>query len=194
MTILIAGLAVFFGTHLLSTLAPALRTQLVRRLGDERYYRAGFAGLSLIGAGLMITGKTLLGEVPVWQAPAWGATAAALLMALSLLSLVASAIASNLRRLLRHPVLWGVTLWAGAHLLANGDLGSLLLFGAFLFYAPLAMASLSRRGKVPHMAKTPLFRDALVIALGAVVFGVVGCLHPYLFGVPAFAGLLMPAP
>ena len=92
---------------------------------------------------------------------------------------------SNLKRYTRHPMLWGVTLWAALHLLANGDSASLLLFGGLGVYALCAMWSLNRRGVRKSDKTYPGRRDALVVVAGLVVYVAFVVLHPYLFGVPA---------
>ena len=188
MNVLVLGMVVFFGIHLALAFAPALRVRLVRGLGGERHYRRCFALVAVAGLLLMIWGKVMAGHIPLWQPPSWGARAALWLMLPSMV-LLASLMGSNLKHLVRHPMLCGVTLWATAHLLANGDLGSLLLFGGFLAYALFAICSLTRRGAVSRQRaprKMPFSRDVSAVALGVIVFGVVGILHPYLFGVPAF--------
>jgi uncharacterized membrane protein len=96
----------------------------------------------------------------------------------------------RIRRTLKHPMLAGVKVWALAHLLANGDLGSILLFGAILAWAVAARISVKRRDEaVPHGAPleppSGLRNDALAVAIGTVAYlAFVIWLHPLLIGVP----------
>jgi len=82
-------------------------------------------------------------------------------------------------------MLWGISIWSVAHLLANGDLGSMILFGGFGGYSLFSMWSLNRRGAKKPDTKSPLAYDLLVIIVGVSAYALTAFLHPYLFGVPA---------
>lgn len=187
MIILAAGLVLFLGIHLLPTL-PGMRDALAGRLG-ERAYRGLFALLSLAGFVLIVWGKARAPFVPVYDPPAWGRYVAPPLMIIAFYLLVGSRLPANIRRHLRHPMLWAVTLWAGVHLLANGDLASILLFGGFLAYAVFDMWSANRRGATTSDRKVSTTRDAIVVIAAGTLYLVFFLAHPVLFGVPIFPGV-----
>lgn len=181
MALLVLGILVFTGIHLVPTFAST-RQSLIARYGPAAY-KAGFTAISLIGLVLLIVGKAYANVVPLWTPPAWGRHAAMLLMLFSFILLVAAYLPSNIKRATAHPMLIGVTLWSAAHLLANGDLASVILFGGFGAYALFDMWSANRRGAAPSRTAYPVARDILVVAIGALAYGVLLFLHPYLFGV-----------
>jgi uncharacterized membrane protein len=95
---------------------------------------------------------------------------------------------TNLKRLTAHPMLWGTAAWGAAHLLANGDLASLLLFGSVLCFALFDMVSANRRGARPSQKRASLAQDALVVAVSALNYVALLLLHPWLFGVAVLMG------
>ena len=159
-----------------------LRQEIADRLG-ERGYQGLFSLISLIGFVLIIYGKSRAEFQHLWQPPVWGAKIAALLMVLAFISLAATYMKSNVKRFTRHPMLWGVTFWSAAHLLANGDLASLLLFGAFGVFALYDMYSANKRGAVKQAESYPISKDAVTVVAGVVAYAVFLFAHPYLFGV-----------
>ncbi len=180
MTLLIVGIVVFFTIHLVPSLPP-LRRRAVQRLG-ENTYKLIYTAVAAAGLILIIWGKATAGYVHLWTPPDWEQTVAFPLVLAALILLAASHMPGNIKRLVRHPMLWGVTLWALAHLCANGDMASLLLFGSFLVYSLLGIvsATLRKTGKITE--PQPVFRDVITVVAGAVVFAVLVFLHPYLFG------------
>lgn len=183
MTLLTIGLVVFFAVHALPWLPP-LRAGLLARLG-ARGYQALFALLSLLGLVLIVMGYGRAEFVALYSPPGWGPTLTRALMLPAAILLVAAYAPGNVRRYTRHPMLWGVSLWSAAHLLANGDLASLLLFGSFGSYALLDMVSANRRGARKAVERLPWSRDAFAVVIGLVVYSGLLRLHPFLFGVPA---------
>lgn len=181
MTLLIIGMAVFFAMHLIPT-APTLRRGLIQAFGGKAY-QGLFAVVALAGFVLLIWGMARAPVIEVWQPPAWGRYAAPLLMLLAIYALVAKDAPSNLKRFTRHPMLWGVTLWAFAHLLNNGDQASMLLFGGFLLYSLYDMWSANRRGAEKSTRRYPLASEIKTVAISIAVYVVLLLLHPYLFGV-----------
>jgi len=180
MTLLIVGIVVFFAIHLVPSLPP-LRGSAVQRLG-ENTYKMIYTAVAAAGLVLIIWGKATAGYIHLWTSPDWGQTVAFPLVLAALILLAASHMPGNITRLVRHPMLWGVTLWALAHLLANGDLGSLLLFGSFLLYSLFDIVSATARKTGKIAEPQPVFRDLITLAAGAVLFAVLVFLHPYLFG------------
>ena len=182
MRILVLGVAMFIGVHLIPSV-PSLRDRLRERLGNNPY-RGLFSLVSLTGFVLLVLGKGRAPFVPLWEPPAWAPQIAVWVMPFALTLLVAAFLPSNLKRVTRHPMLWGVTVWAAVHLVANGDLASLILFGSVGAFALFDMCSANRRGAELSSKVVPYWRDLLVIAVGALAY--VGFLHGHamLFGIP----------
>lgn len=188
---LIVGLLIFLGVHLLPT-SPDIRDGLRARVGKGAY--AGiFSVLSLIGLVVIVMGYHKMqlnpGKNPVlFDPPEWMRHITLALMLPSMILLVASQMPSRIRSAVRHPMLMAIKLWALGHLLANGDLASLLLFGSFLAFAVYDLISVKQRGALgPLGAKQPgsIFNDVLVVAIGAALY--VWLLyggHAWLIGVP----------
>src|SRR5262249_3896639 len=165
---LILGLLLFFGAHLVPTL-PDIRGGLAARFG-ERPFKAVFAIVSLAALVLIVLGYHKLQVMPgknpvIWDPPAWTRHITMLLMVPAMILLVAAYVPSRIRTATKHPLLAAIKLWAFAHLLANGDLGSLLLFGGFLAFGVYDRISLKRRGDVgAGGGNTSPINDVLVIA------------------------------
>ena len=118
-----------------------------------------------------------------WGPPEWGRQAAIWLMPFALILLAAAFIPANLTRFTAHPMLWAIALWALAHLLANGDLAGLLLFGGLGLYALYAMRSQSRRGARPAPARRPIAGDIGTTVVGLIAYALLLKFHASLFGV-----------
>lgn len=181
MFLLVLGLVIFIGIHLLPSFV-SLRQKLITRLG-ARPYKVLFAVISLGAFILTVMGMGRAPFQPLWTPPSWGGNAALLIMPFSFILLAASQMRSNFKRHTRNPMLWGVTLWSVAHLLANGDLASLILFGSFGVYSLFDIWSANMRGALRQEIKYPLVKDAMTIAVGLVVYSAFLWLHPSLFSV-----------
>jgi len=179
---LITGLIVFFGVHIFANFRTA-RANVIQRLG-EKPYKAGFALLAVAGFILIVIGVGKAETVKLWAPAEWGRYATVWFMPFAFISLVAAFIPSNFQRFTAHPMLWSVTLWALVHLLANGDLTDLILFGSFGLYAVHAMSSQNARGARASQVRRPLFYDAAVVVAGLVLYWLVLHFHADLFGVP----------
>jgi uncharacterized membrane protein len=182
LTILVAGLAIFLGVHLVPSFT-AVRARLLARLG-EGGYKGLYSLASAIGLGLIVWGKSRAPGVPVYQPPAFGHHAALALMLPAFVLLTAAYVPSNLKRFMRHPMLTGIALWAAAHLLANGDLASLLLFGGFGAFALVDIVSANRRGAKLSDTRRALASDLLVLAIGGAVYALVAHFHGAIIGIP----------
>jgi uncharacterized membrane protein len=182
MYILLFGLIVFFAIHLLPA-SVSLRQQALHRLG-EYGYKGVFALIALLGLALVVYGMSESESMVIWQPPAWAPHLALAFMLPAAILLVAAYMPTNLKRFIRHPMLWGVTIWATVHLLANGDLGSMILFCSFLVYSLFDMWSANRRGASKGNETKPLRYDAGVVVTGTAVYVLLYYLHPYFFGVP----------
>ncbi|MEY3573072.1 MAG: hypothetical protein RJA77_987, partial [Pseudomonadota bacterium] len=144
---LIFGLIIFLGVHALQTLAPAQRERLINTYGPLPY-KAAYSVLSLFGLIVLIGGYAIARQEPIllWTPPTFLSHAASLFTLLAFILLVAAYIPRNLfKRKLKHPMVLGVKLWAFAHLLANGGLHDLILFGGLLVWSILVFRSSRRR-------------------------------------------------
>ncbi len=182
MTLLISGLVVFLGIHLLPSFS-GIRAELLEKYGEKRY-KGLYSLVAAIGLILIIMGMIYRDFVHLWVPPVWGRHAAIALMLPALILLGAANAPTNIKRFTRHPMLWGVTLWACAHLLANGDLASLILFGSFGIYSLFDMWSANRRGAEKSTEIYPISKDLKVIGMGVVVYVGLLLAHPYIIGVP----------
>jgi uncharacterized membrane protein len=190
LAVMILGLAVFIGAHVFVTMREA-RAGAVARLG-EWPYKVLFSVVSLVGLILIGTGFAdyRAGEwVSVWDPPRWTGHLNALLMWPAVILVTAAYIPGDIKRTLKHPMLAGVKLWAVGHLLANGDLGSIILFGSILAWAVYDRITLKRRSD-PGGPPIPIGsrrNDWIAIAVGTVLYLALGLVfHPLVIGVPAF--------
>jgi len=182
MFILLFGLLLFFAIHLLPA-SVSLRRQAVQRLG-EYGYKVVFALIALVGLALVVYGMSEREYIPIWQPPVWSRHLAMVMMLPASLLLVAAYMPTNVKKYTRHPMLWGVTIWAVVHLLANGDLGSMILFCSFLVYSLFDMWSANMRGASKSRETKPLRYDVGVVVAGTAVYALLYYLHPYFTGVP----------
>ena len=190
MALLILGLVLFLGTHAF-TLAREPRAALVARLG-EGPYKGLYSVLSIAGVVLIAIGfgrYRAAGYIPVWEPPVWTRHLALLLVWPALVMFVAPYFPGRIKRTLKHPMLAGVKIWALAHLLANGDLGSILLFGFILAWAVAARISVKRRDVAAQHGGTAApagwRNDILAVVIGTAIYlAFVFWLHPWLIGVP----------
>jgi uncharacterized membrane protein len=195
MPFLILGLILFLGTHAF-TMARGPRANLVKSLG-EGPYKGLYSLLALAGVVLIAIGYgryRAAGYIPVWDPPVWTRHLALLLVWFAFVAFVAAYLPGRIKSTLKHPMLAGVKIWAFAHLIANGDLGSIILFGSFLAWAVAARISVKRRDEVvPHGGPVEPPRgfrnDAYAIAIGTVVYvAFAAWLHPWLIGVSVLPG------
>ncbi|WP_291844685.1 NnrU family protein [Maricaulis sp.] len=181
MLVLAVGLVLFLGVHFLRVV-PGARDGLQSALGATRY-KLIYTAISLTGFGLIIYGKIIAHPTPaVWQAPDWGRHLALLAVPLGII-LIASAYApGHIRRWVRHPMLAGVVLWSGAHLLANSEASAVLLFGSFFVWSLITFVAACFRETPPPVVKG-WGGDLTAIVLGLIAALIILNLHMYLFGV-----------
>jgi uncharacterized membrane protein len=181
MTTLIAGLVLFLGIHLLPTFTT-LKGSLTARWGERRYKGlfslVSFAGLALIIAGYAMAqrGAQLFPPQPVAIAIAPYAVIVAFVL------FAAANMPGHLRQILKHPMLIGLLIWSTVHLLANGDLRGTVLFGSFLVYAVVDLASAVHR-HTEKTTKAVVRADVVAVVAGIVVALIFMTLHRVLFGV-----------
>ena len=186
--VMILGLILFFGVHMLTT-RRELRARFIASMGEGGYKifyaLVSLAGLSLIAWGFAEYRAT--GWIDVWNPPKAFKHITVALMLPAVILVVASYVRGRIYTTLKHPMLAGVKLWAAAHLLANGDLGSIILFGSFLAWAVFDRISLKRR---PDAGAPPIpiggaGNDLIAIAVGTVAYlALAFAFHPVVIGVP----------
>ena len=186
MTVLIAGLVLFLGAHTLTTLRDA-RGTVIGRIG-EGPYKGLYSLVSAVGLVLIVWGFARYrsdGYVVVWTPPGWLHPVSLILMWISFVALAAAySPAGKIKGVLRHPMLVGIKAWALAHLLVNGDLGSIILFGAFLAWAVYDRIAVKRRGDAGAPPADVASGDAIAVIAGSAAFAAMFWLHPWLIGVP----------
>jgi uncharacterized membrane protein len=179
--LLIGGLILFIGIHVVPSFGR-LRGALAAGLGESGY-KILFSVVS--AAGLILTGIGY-GQAPQEQIFEPSQTARTFLpaaMAIAFVLVTVANIPGRIRRLVRHPMLAGVLIWAGFHLLANGDLASNVMFGAFALWAVFAILSAEHRSKRLGGGQGSLMVDLAGAVGGLVVYGLVFYFHADLFGV-----------
>lgn len=192
MMILVLGLLLFLGVHSIRIFADGWRSAQVARLGAGPW-KGIYAATSLVGFALIVWGFGLARAEPIviWSPPVWTRHLAMLLMLLSMILLVAAYIPGNrLKAKIGHPMLAATKTWAVAHLLANGNLADVLLFGAFLAWSIAGFVSSRRRDRAAGISypSVGIGRDLLTLALGIGVWAVlVFYAHLRLFGVNPLA-------
>jgi uncharacterized membrane protein len=185
--VMILGLVLFLGVHTLTT-QRELRASVVASTGESGY-KIAYALVSVAGLALVTWGFSTYratGWIDVWNPPTAFKHITVALMLPAVILVVASYIRGRIYRTLKHPMLTGVKLWAAAHLLANGDLGSIILFGSFLAWAVFDRISLKRRpdaGGPPIPVGGP-GNDLIAIAVGVVAYlALAFAFHPVVIGV-----------
>ena len=185
--VMILGLILFLGVHTLTTQRD-LRARFIASMG-EGGYKISYAVVSVAGLALIAWGfgeYRATGWVDVWNPPKALKHVAVALMLPAVILVVASYIRGRIYTTLKHPMLTGVKLWAAAHLLANGDLGSIILFGSFLAWAVFDRISLKRRSDAgaPPIPVGGTGNDLIAIAVGVVAYlALAFAFHPVVIGV-----------
>jgi len=186
----ILGLIVFLGAHVFVSRRNE-RAALISRLGRGPYLGL-FALVSIVGLVLLGFGFARYraeGLIPVWYPPAWTRQIVVAAMWPASIAVVAAYIPGDIKRVLKHPMLVGVKIWAVAHLCANGDLGGMILFAAVLAWAVYDRITLKRRSD-PGAPPIPLGgrrNDIIAVVVGTILYLALGFVfHPIVIGLPAF--------
>ena len=179
MSVMIAGLVLFIGIHLVP-MAPDLRARLASRFGDKPY-RAIFSLVSAAGLVLIVVGYRMRDTMPLFAPSPAARAAAPVLVTLAFVLFAAANMKTHIRSTLKHPMLLGLMLWSGVHLLANGDTAGTILFGSFLGYSILDLVSATRRGAVKPFV--PVWKhDIIAVVSGIALAYLTIRFHPALFG------------
>lgn len=178
---LILGLALWVAAHLFKRMAPGLRAQMGN--GGKAVVAVGV----LAGLGLMILGYKQAEFVNLWYPPTWAVHLNNLLMLVAVFVYGMSATTGRLRGRMRHPQLTAVKIWAVAHLLVNGDLASVVLFGGLLIWAVLEVIVINRSQDWVRPEPGPAKKDVVLVIITLVMFAAIAGIHMWL-GVRPFPG------
>lgn len=177
--LLVVGVLLWWGAHLFKRIMPDARA----RMGDPG---KGYVAIGLlISVVVMVVGYRIAPFTPVYTPPAWGQHANNLLMLIAVILFGMGSSKGYAKTWLRHPMLTGFLLWAVAHLLANGDMASVILFGGLGLWAPVAMVLVNRaRGPWTPPAPGTVWGDIRLVAISLVVFAIIGFVHEWLGPAP----------
>lgn len=188
MALLIVGLVIFLGVHSVRIFANDWRTAQVAKVGPK-VWKGSYALLSLIGFALIVYGYGLARQAPIvlYSTPAWTRHLAALLTLAAFILITAAYVPqTRIKAKVGHPMVLGVKVWALAHLLANGTLADVILFGSFLIWAIFNYIAARRRDRAAHVAYVtgPVSCDVKAVVIGAITWAVFTFwLHEWLIGV-----------
>jgi len=181
MMALTTGVTLWVLAHAFKRLAPSLRSSMGQR------GKALVTGLLVLAIILMVQGYRNAEPTILWSLPSWAVHLNNLLMVSAVLLFGMSATTGRLRGKLRHPMLWSVVVWSIAHLLVNGDLASLILFGGMGVWALLQMQLINQSETWDRPAPGDAKKDALLVVITLVAFGIMTGAHIAL-GVWPFGG------
>jgi uncharacterized membrane protein len=186
MSYLILGLVLFLGVHSVAIVASDWRDRTLARMG-EGGWKGLYSVISIAGFVLLVWGYGLARQTPtvLYTPPAWTHHVTAALMLPVFPMLLAAYLPGRIKTALKHPMLAAVKLWAFAHLIANGMLADVLLFGGFLVWAVADRVSMKRRPvRVIRTAPPSGFNDLIAVVAGLALYAVfVVWLHARWFGV-----------
>ena len=187
MLLMLVGLVVFIGMHVFTTQRGA-RAALIARIG-EGPYKGLYSLVSLAGLLMIAYGYGMWradGTAQLWFPPLWTRHLALLLMIPAAILLVAAYVPSHIRLWLKHPMLAAIKIWALAHLLANGDIASIVLTLAVLAWAVYSRISMKRRDEAPKPAPRGWIGDVIAVFAGlALYLFLLYIFHPYVVGISA---------
>jgi uncharacterized membrane protein len=189
MITLIAGLIIFLGVHSVSIINEPWRDRMVEKIGLWPW-KGLYSALSLVGFILIVNGYEIASiTTPIlYYPPLWLQHLSLLLLVPVFILLIAAYMPGRIKQAVTHPMLTAVKLWALAHLLANGSLADVALFGSFLLWAVLDRISFRRRvaRPIPGAPVSPK-NDAIAIGAGLLLYlAFLLWLHKLLFGVSPY--------
>ena len=193
MVYLVSGLVIFFGTHFFSAYRSREPGKDIREKMGQGPYMGLYSLVSLAGFALIVWGYGAARPAPVlYVPPSWFAHINLVLMLFAMVFLAAAYMPTgHIKKAVKHPMLLAVKVWATGHLLANGELNSVLLFGSFLAYGVLDRIAVKKRGDNgpgPDV-KANVMGDVGAVVVGLGAYAVIAhWLHPILFGVSAVPG------
>ncbi|AYF34368.1 NnrU family protein [Halomonas sp. XH26] len=192
MTIMIIGLLIFLGSHSVRIFAEDWRQRQIVKHG-ENTWKIAYSVVSVIGLAIAIYGfgQMRLDPIYVWFPPMGLRHAVALLMVPAFIMLVAAYVPRNaIKAKLGHPMMLAVKIWAFSHLLANGRLGDIIFFAAFLVWAILAFKAAKKRDRLQPVNPVPTSAPATIatVVIGLIAYVLFALyLHTLVIGVPVFS-------
>ena len=183
MNLLILGIIIFFSIHLVPIFP--LKNILINRLGENKY-KGLFSLIALVGLLIIIYGFRSADLYHIWDPLPYSKEIALALMPISIILLAAANIKTNIKRFIKHPMLIGILIWSFVHLLANGDLRSIILFASFGVYALIDIIFSKKVLTTNIAANYTLSKDIMVIIIGLVVYFIVVYFHQFIAGVTIF--------
>ena len=181
MSLFILGIVIFFGIHFIPS--TSIKPLMISRLGEMKF-KGIFSLISLVGLGLLIYGFSQTEFQALWAPQSWGRNAAIFTMPFVIILMCAAEMPGNIKRLTRHPMLIGITLWGASHLAANGDLASTILFGCFLAFSIANILIVNRRGTYSPPPSANMAWDFGAIILGLALYVVLFYFHGTFTGMP----------
>ena len=188
MTWLVLGLVIFLGAHSVRIVGEDWRAKQIARRG-ENGWKGLYSLVSIVGFVLIVWGygQARLAGADLWHPPVWTRHTALLLTLVSFVLLAAAYVpGTRIKAAIKHPMVVGVKVWAFAHLISNGRLADIVLFGAFLLWAVLDFRAARRRDRATGITYAPggLARDVVAVVAGVVAWVVFArWLHAPLSGV-----------
>jgi len=159
---------------------PEYRAQLIEKIDTdaidgEGLYKIIFSVISLLGLIFVGIGKGSMGFAGLWDIPTFFRYIAVIFILLSFILMVAAYLPNNIKQYVPHPMLTGVIVWGVTHLIINGDVASIILFGSFVIYSVIAIKLTNRRESAESseqdaQEKTPVVKDGIVIGIAIVGF------------------------
>ncbi|AQA17625.1 NnrU protein [Halioglobus japonicus] len=187
MTLILVGLLLWAAVHFIPSLAPDLKTSLKNRLGEGGYM--GLFSLALVAAlVLMVFGwRSVEQPTHYYTLPLWTRDAGMGLILVAMILFMASKPPTRIRRIIRHPQLTGLIVWALAHLMMNGDNRSVLLFSGLAVWGALEILLINRREGEWVKPEAPSWgKEIVVVLIGCVAYAIFAFAHPWLAGVAVF--------
>jgi len=174
MTLLILGVVLFVATHSLRIVADGWRSQMVARMGDKPW-KGVVSVVSLVGLVLLVMGYGAARQAPIviWQPPFWMSHLVSLLMLMAFIFLIAAYIPGNgVKARVGHPMVIAVKIWAFSHLLANGSVADVLLFGALFVWAVMSFRAARQRDRREGMVRASgqLLMTLITVVVGALLW------------------------
>ncbi|MCJ8324960.1 MAG: NnrU family protein [Rhizobiales bacterium] len=177
--ILTAGIVVFNLTHLASA-KPSWRSDILDKIGRKGFITMHAIGSSLAVA-LIIYGYYERDFAPLYQPALWAANFNQAIMLIALWLVASEGFNGHMKRIVKAPALAGTAIWAFGHLLANGDVHSVILFGGFLIYAFIGL--FFKRHHQPPETAYRIKSDGIALIVGIVAYSAIGLAHPYFTGI-----------
>lgn len=190
MSLFILGLVLFFGIHMLPFF-PEYRALIIEKIDSdtiegEPVYKVVFAVIALLGLGFAGLGKGSMEFIGLWDTPTFFRYVSVVLILVSFILMVAAYLPNNIKRYVPHPMLTGVIIWGATHMMVNGDVVSIILFGSFVVYSVVAIILINQRPDDKDIVQDtqesiPIEKDAIVLGIAVAGFLLLLWLHEALF-------------